>query len=336
MARPRWGFIVGGFVAVLAFGLIGPAAIAAAGADWTLTAAPLSLTFGSSSTIDVSVTGGSTPIGRIEVQVAASDTVNGATLTAVPAGLAWTAQILPGNREVVALVAAGDPDRLSDGQTITVAIDVTSTATRSEAWKVSAYRGETASSGHDALGSQSITGIAVTGAPKPTPKPTPTPRPTPTPTPRPTPTPTPVATSTPTPTPRPTPTPSHPGGPGSTPPAATPTAGTGGTIGLGGTGHTPGSPPPIGAPGGLTVASDVTSANGSSAAAVMPTVRLGDVSLGSSLKWLLPTVALSVPGAIIVGAVAIQLVTGLTFVELTRRRLGAFFLRRRVEVATDR
>ena len=62
-----------------------------------------------------------------------------------------------------------------------------------------------------------------------------------------------------------------------------------------------------------------------------PTVRLGDINLGSSFRWLIPTFALSVPGALIVGAVAIQLVTGLTFVELTRRWLGAVFRRRRVD-----
>jgi uncharacterized protein (DUF2062 family) len=53
------------------------------------------------------------------------------------------------------------------------------------------------------------------------------------------------------------------------------------------------------------------------------------VTLGSSLRWLIPTFAFSVPGMLIVGAIAIQLLTGLTFVELTRRWVGAFFHRRR-------
>jgi hypothetical protein len=65
----------------------------------------------------------------------------------------------------------------------------------------------------------------------------------------------------------------------------------------------------------------------------MPTVSLGALTLGSSFKWLIPTFALSVPGMIIVAAVVIQLVTGLTFVELTRRRLGAVFHRRREVMA---
>jgi hypothetical protein len=58
-------------------------------------------------------------------------------------------------------------------------------------------------------------------------------------------------------------------------------------------------------------------------------VSLGNVTFGSSIRWLIPTFALSLPGMLIVGAVAIQLLTGLTFVELTRRWLGAVFRRRR-------
>ena len=72
-----------------------------------------------------------------------------------------------------------------------------------------------------------------------------------------------------------------------------------------------------------------------SAVALKPTVTLGNLTLGSSFRFLIPTAALSGTGILILGAVAIQLVTGLTFVELTRRWLGAFFTRRRAVERAD-
>ena len=72
-----------------------------------------------------------------------------------------------------------------------------------------------------------------------------------------------------------------------------------------------------------------TSDNGHSAAGDTPTLTIANVTLGSSIRWLIPTFALSLPGMLIVVAVAVQLLTGLTFVELTRRWLGTVFRKRR-------
>ena len=58
-------------------------------------------------------------------------------------------------------------------------------------------------------------------------------------------------------------------------------------------------------------------------------VGLGSVSLDASFHWLIPTFALTVPGLLIIGVVAIQLLTGLTFIQLTRRWLGTLFERRK-------
>ncbi|HEX7473086.1 MAG TPA: hypothetical protein VF323_08380 [Candidatus Limnocylindrales bacterium] len=353
MLRPRWLIAVVAFVALLGLGSMSPAGTVAAAPDWSVGAVPMNLVYGTPTTIEVSVTGGSTPIGCLEITLANSDTATSASITAVPSGSAWTASVGAGSR-VVVLTAASAADRLTNGQTLTVAIEVVSTGQKSETWKVTGHQGETTTSSSTGLHSLSISGIAVVGAPKPTPKPTPspkppptprpTPRPTPTPTPPPAPTPTPTPTATPTPasTPKPTPTltptptPTRPGRAGSTPSPSSTSGATGGGAGsLGGGGSSAGSPPPPGPIGGLTVASDVTTAAGSTAAPVMPTVTLGNVTLGSSFKWLIPTFALSVPGALIVVAVAIQLITGLTFVELTRRWLGAVFHRRRaIEAST--
>jgi hypothetical protein len=344
MVRSRRILSVAGFAAWLGLALVSPAVTRAAAPDWSLAATPLSLTYGAPSTIKVSVTGGTTPIGCIEVMLATTDAADGATITAAPSGSAWTGSIVPGtratgSRDVVVLRAASDSDRLGGGQTLTVAIEVTTTGQHSEAWKVTGHQGETTASSSSSLGSQSISGIVVVGAPQPTPPPTPTPKPTPAPTPTPTPTPRPTPPPAPTPTPRPTsaptvgPTPQS--DPGS-PPASSQTGGSGSGLGAVGGGRPSGPPLPGVTIGGGSVTNIDSGADGGSTGDVKPTVRLGDLTLGSSFRWLIPTFALSVPGVVIVSAVAIQLFTGLTFVELTRRRVGAVFHRRRDETPPRR
>jgi hypothetical protein len=56
---------------------------------------------------------------------------------------------------------------------------------------------------------------------------------------------------------------------------------------------------------------------------------LGPVSLGSIVRWLVPTFLLSVPGLLILLAIAAQLMTGFTFMQLTRRFVGSAGRRRR-------
>ena len=323
MVRPRRFLAIGVFTAWLGVALVGPATVGAAAPDWSVTATPLSLTYGTPSTIRVSVTGGTTAMGCIEITLATTDVADSATITSEPSGLTWSASIVSGTRDVVVLTASGPPDRLGSGQTVTVAIKVTSTGQNSEAWKVTGHRAETTASSSSGLGSQSISGIVVVGKPQPTPRPTPSPRPKPNPTPTPAPTPTP----TPRPTPPPQPTPTQTSDPGSAP---TSNPGNGNDNGSGtlGRGRASDSPPPIVTIGGVTATSSGNPTGGGSTVEVRPTVRLGDLTLGSSFRWLIPTFALSVPGVLIVGAVAIQLFTGLTFLELTRRRIGAVFHRR--------
>jgi hypothetical protein len=330
MVRSRRFLALGVFTAWLGAAFVGPAAVGAAAPDWSVTAAPLSLTYGKPSTIRVSVTGGTTAMGCIEIMLATSDVAGGATITSESSGLTWSASIVSGMRDAVVLNGAGPLDRLGNGQTVTVAIKVTSRSQYSETWRVTGHRAETTTSSSSGLGSQSISGIVVVGAPQPTPRPTPTPRP------KPTPTPTPAPTPTPRPTPPPGPTPTPGGGPTQTidpgwAPSSDPGDGIDNGSGTLGRGRASDSPPPIVTIGGGTAIASGSPTGDGSTVEIRPTVRLGDLTLGSSFRWLIPTFALSVPGVLIVGAVAIQLFTGLTFLELTRRRLGAVFHRRRDE-----
>jgi hypothetical protein len=195
--------------------------------------------------------------------------------------------------------------------------------------------------------------VTITVGPKPTPAPTPTPTPTPDPTPKPTPAPAPTPTPrpTPVPTPRPsivplpsldilpTPTPT-PGpsdsptpsatvtpSPSPTPPAAgpDPTAPTGGgTVGGSAGGSDPGSVggsastaafvAPVGAPSG-------------DGAGIVPSVSAGVAGL--SLTLAVPTLALTVPGLLLMIAVFAQGVGALAWIPFVRRNLDDDEERRR-------
>jgi len=192
--------------------------------------------------------------------------------------------------------------------------------------------------------------------PPPTPTPTPTPQPTPTPTPQPTPTPTPTARPTPTlplptlplpslplptlPVPSllpivPTPTPVPSGGPGpspspsdstapssapSSPATAAPSASPGVAAGGGATGG-----PSGGTGGGLTV--------GQAGAAPPPPIDgltdVGVVGFGGLMTWAVPSLALTVPGLLLVLAIVAQMLGASVWLPVIRRWLGGFGFRRR-------
>ena len=188
-----------------------------------------------------------------------------------------------------------------------------------------------------------------TATPTPTPRPTPTPTPT-SPTPRPTATPTPTPTATPTPqpvvaTPRPTATPTT--GPTLAPtPTASPTAPTPTPTPAASTSPTPGpsvpvTPPPSSTPeptpppvGGGPSTPDPGAGSGPFSVGggeSSPFGDLGDVVLGvfGGLDWTIPTLALTVPGLLLILALLSQAVVGAAWLPFVRRWLGAFGVRRR-------
>jgi hypothetical protein len=208
-----------------------------------------------------------------------------------------------------------------------------------------------------------VTGPAVTPTPAPTPAPTPppTPPPTPAPTAAPTlppilPTLTPLPTLPPilptppppaTPTPRPTPTPTATPGSGPTarpttslPPAsASPSAGSAATAapaatpspspaaGAGSVGAGGSPPPPAAEIGALNAPGSgmfTTPRRGGSSGGV--DLGLTASTLGSlgALGWTVPTLAVSVPGLLLLLAIAAQTLGGVVWLPLVRRKIGGF------------
>ena len=180
----------------------------------------------------------------------------------------------------------------------------------------------------------------------------PTPVATPTPTPAPTASPSPISTpaDTPRPTPAPTPPPGATAAPGTTPkpssdslPTPSPTAParqtTGGaTGGSGAGGGTPGGgsagggssasaapgtiqAPPVGPTTGLGLAHTPTDDGG-------PGTRMGfDAGLAAAFdgfSWQVPALVLSVPGLLVVLVVSLQVLGGLAWLPVVRRRVGSF------------
>jgi hypothetical protein len=196
--------------------------------------------------------------------------------------------------------------------------------------------------------------ITVSGpAPTPTPTPTPTSPPGPTPTPAPTPTPPPGATPSPGPTPTarpgatasPSPMPTTagvgpgtspapgatpgaaPSGPASSPPAATSSA----SVAPAGSSD-PGSAGSAG-PAGLSgpIGPAIGSGSGLGIDPIDPVdsiVGVDFVSVGS-FEWAVPTLVLSVPGLLLILAIAAQGGAGILSIPFVRRWLGGFGLRRR-------
>ena len=206
---------------------------------------------------------------------------------------------------------------------------------------------------------------SVKPTPTPAPTATPTPPPTPTPSPKPTPAPTPTPSPRPTPTPRPTlplptlalpsilptarPTPPSPSPsskpsptasatptPSPTPaPTEPPTAGAGwgpgsgsgpGSGGPAGPAGTPGAPAPTPAPTDGRAFAIPGQGDIDRLEQDAPVIDAGSLVF-SGFEWQVPGLLLSVPGLLLVVAVAFQLAGGLAWLPVVRRRLGTVQLR---------
>lgn len=314
---------------------------------WTLTATPLSVTTGTSTTFIL--TASLTLLGDvrcIRVDVPANFEVNGAEVTGSNAGGSWTQSVAGSTVEVF---AESGGDRLRTvGQYVTFTIDATAISAGSLAWNATAYDGQDCQGGGSLLGVPPIvlvTGPAVTPAPLPTPiaAPTNVPIPTlnpvvpvmPTLTPKPTPEPPAAAAST----PRPAPVVTEPSGP--RPPGAQPNQGptrppAGEPASSAATATPSSTPVPAVArpPGAAPVGTERQDRVGPTAELVLaqPAVD-GDVGeaapvpvelgalgwLASADVWLVPGMLLGVPGLLVIAFVLLQGAGALAWIPAIRR-----------------
>ena len=193
--------------------------------------------------------------------------------------------------------------------------------------------------------------IAVSG---PTPPPTPPPTPTPAPTPAPTPTPPPEPTPTPRPAPTgaPSPVPTAPvssavpsAGPGATPtsiasepPASVPASTASSSVSPSGPAD-PGSAGPAGPPIGPSgpTSGGLGSGSGLGIDPIDPLDSVVGVDFVgvANFEWAVPTLVLSVPGLLLILAIAAQGSVGILSIPFVRRWLGGFGLRRRREARSS-
>jgi len=184
---------------------------------WTLTASPLAVSTGSTTTFTLTATNllgllSSEEIRCIVVDVPANFTLGEVGVVGSSAGDSWAAA-KAGNRVTVQASSGGD--RLGLLDTVTFTVGATAMSSGSLAWASNAYRDEGCSGTASLLGVPPIVVVsdpAVTPTPAPTPTSPPTPKPTPTPVPTVSPTASPTASASPTP---------GPGSPTPKPPPAT-------------------------------------------------------------------------------------------------------------------
>ena len=220
-----------GFIACAALTVLAAPVAAALRAN-TIVASPLTLTQGTTKTVDVTVTnigtgGGGEEIGCVTVQVpGAFDTVD-ASIASLPTGYSWKASISGASGSSVLVKFQSEKGRLVGGakqEQAVFQVRVTPTGIGTKTWETIAYNDKNCSGGpFPVLPLTFVIVPDVTPTPDPTPQPTPkpTPKPTPAPTPSPTPDPTPQPTPHPTPTDSPT---SRPTAPPTPRPTADPTS----------------------------------------------------------------------------------------------------------------
>ncbi|MGQ0608939.1 MAG: hypothetical protein ACT4OQ_10820 [Chloroflexota bacterium] len=198
---------------------------ASAAVLWTLTASPLAVTTGASTTFSLEATNedplaallSSSEIGCVVVDVPGNFIVEATGVSASSTGNSWIASA-SGNMVKVRTTSGGDRLKLLDWVRFTVKAKAMSAG--SLAWTANAYRDQDCGGSASLLGVPPIvlvTGPAVTPAPSPTAVPTASPPP-------PAATATPKPTPKPTPTPTPTPRPTASASPGQVDPMARPTA----------------------------------------------------------------------------------------------------------------
>ena len=317
-----------------------------AASGWQITRSPSSMGSGSSTTVHVEFwnlggTKGDWKLGCVTIRIPAGMGVSSATVTSRPAGTDWAATI--GGLTTVTIHPSRGGDRLDAGQPDRIETDivVSGLGLGSVTWTAHAFQVEDCTKSFN----EPIFLSILSPTPAPTAKPTPAPTPVPTPTPTIAPTPRPVATPTPTPRPtgiasptltaQPTTATSAP----SVDPGPTP-AGSGDVAPSDpGASASPSPTPPLeptpttGGGTGVVTAGDDGSGTSPGAAIVMPGVdgvdpKAGSIALSglaffpfASVEWLVPGLVLTVPGLLIVVVVLIQLVGGLAWIPIARRRL---------------
>ena len=141
----------GALVAALALAWLGwaamlgaPAAVQAAN-PWTLTLAPTSITQGVATNIVATVRDGSEMIGCVVFDVPAGFTVVSASVSSVPAGFVWGANISGTGPTRVTFSTTRDSWRLNGDQGVFV-IRVVANSSPLQAWTARAYKGFTLNS----------------------------------------------------------------------------------------------------------------------------------------------------------------------------------------------
>ena len=283
---------------------------------WTISASPLTLAANVPTNVTLTVSPGETDIQCVTVSIPGGFSVVSASV--VKARGKWTAVVAGSDPTLVTFSTKSGGDRLKDSDQGSFVVRAIATTTTPGAWTATAYHNSSACNNSVGPPLAPLPPFVITGGPTPVPTPRPTPKPTPTPTPRVTPRP--VVTPTPLPAPTRTPSPTvRPSDAGTPTPTAKPGAGAG---------LVPGPlPSPSSGTGGRSgqrfdfparlIGTSVGSISG-----------LGPVSLGAIVRWLVPTFLLTLPGLLIVIAIGAQILTGFTFMQLTRRFLGSARRRR--------
>ena len=308
-------------VLLLALGLAaGVASPVSAATHWSIKAAPSSLTVGVATNVTLTVTAGDKYISCLTILVP-----NGFTVLSVSVantlGETWVASAAGSGPTLATFATTSHPDRLKRGS-VSLVLRVIATKSSLPAWTATAYGNFPPCS--KPLGAPAAP-LPVFGPPAPAPTPAPTPTPTPTsppaPTPAPSATPTldpnpiptvaPSAVATPSPTSTPTisPIPSQePSGSAAPPPGP-----------LSSTSPNPvGGIVPSGPDGGDGTAFNIGDLP------VGGTVQLdiGMIDLSGTFAWLVPGLALSLPGLLLILILAAQISLVGGFIPIIRRVFG--------------
>ena len=326
-------------------------AVSAATGGWTIAWAPPAIVAGIPTNIVLTATNtsGGSSVGCVRLQLPGAFAVSAVAVDAVAPAHAWTADPPfggPAGSMIVEVHAVTEGDVLKgDGDTVVFHVTVTGTGPGTYVWPADSRDHANCTSGID---SDSVT-VSILG---PTSTPTAAPTPAATSTPRPTPTPAP--SSTPTPTPRATPIASQTSAPTSTPARSSPSSSAGPASPTPGSlpSATPSSTapptpaptpaesadaalPPIagagagnagggsGGPSSPDVAQAQLTVGGTSAATgIDPVMTISTLTRLDGMIWAVPSLALTVPGLLLVLAVLAQIAAGASWVPVVRRKLG--------------
>jgi hypothetical protein len=305
--------------------LVTPATVIAA-TPWAIDLSPTVLTQGVATDVTVTVTAGNKQLGCVALDIPAGFTVVSTRVSSVPAGLVWSSAGAGAGPTQVTFGTTQDPWRLNQGDQGVLIVRVVATTSPLPAWSASAYQKFTTNPSQLVSGPlQPPVPLLIVPASTPAPTRSATPRPTPTSTlaqtPRPTALPTVIPPGT---TPLPTVTP-----PPSTTPNQSPSDST----------IPSEAPSAFSSPGGVIAGGETKSGVGTSGSAtgggdgtsldvrVLPdggTVQLDVLALGAvgMFAWLVPGLALSLPGLLLILIVLAQASLGAAFVPVTRRVFG--------------